>query len=267
MICQLFLTKSDEVIVPKFSFLMYRIYSRIVGAKIIYSKENNFKVSVNDILKKVTQKTKIVFLANPNNPTATYLSALELKDLRKKLRSNILLVVDDAYEEYMLNKDYESGLKLFKNKNNVFVLRTFSKIYGLASLRVGWGYGSKEIVKALMKIKPPFNVTKIGELSALESLKDKKFISKSIKHNKKWAEILKSKFEKFNINTNEVSANFLLLNFDRCKISAQKFKKKLERKGIIVRSLEIYGIKNRLRVTIGNSKENNFLIKNLKSMF
>tara|TARA_B100001057_G_scaffold408552_1_gene422862 strand:+ start:14 stop:1087 length:1074 start_codon:yes stop_codon:yes gene_type:complete len=267
MICQLFLTKSDEVIVPKFSFLMYRIYSGIVGAKIIYSKENNFKVSVNDILKKVTQKTKIVFLANPNNPTATYLSALELKDLRKKLRSNILLVVDDAYEEYMLNKDYESGLKLFKNKNNVFVLRTFSKIYGLASLRVGWGYGSKEIVKALMKIKPPFNVTKIGELSALESLKDKKFISKSIKHNKKWAEILKSKFEKFNINTNEVSANFLLLNFDRCKISAQKFKKKLERKGIIVRSLEIYGIKNRLRVTIGNSKENNFLIKNLKSMF
>ncbi len=267
MICQLFLKKSDEVIVPKFSFLMYRIYSGIVGAKIVYSIENNFKVSVNDILKKVTRKTKIVFLANPNNPTATYLSALELKDLRKKLRSNILLVVDDAYEEYMLNKDYESGLNLFKNKNNVFILRTFSKIYGLASLRVGWGYGSKEIVKALMKIKPPFNVTKIGELSALESLKDKKFIAKSIKHNKKWAEILKSKFEKLNINTNEVSANFLLLNFDRCKISAQKFKKKLEEKGIIIRSLEAYGIKNKLRLTIGNSKENNFLIRILKSIF
>ena len=267
MICQLFLKKSDEVIVPKFSFLMYRIYSGIVGAKIVYSIENNFKVSVNDILKKVTRKTKIVFLANPNNPTATYLSALELKDLRKKLRSNILLVVDDAYEEYMLNKDYESGLNLFKNKNNVFILRTFSKIYGLASLRVGWGYGSKEIVKALMKIKPPFNVTKIGELSALESLKDKKFIAKSIKHNKKWAEILKSEFEKLNINTNEVSANFLLLNFDRCKISAEIFKKKLEEKGIIVRSLEVYGIKNKLRLTIGNSKENNFLIKILKSIF
>ena len=267
MICQLFLKKSDEVIVPKFSFLMYRIYSGIVGAKIVYSIENNFKVSVNNILKKVTRKTKIVFLANPNNPTATYLSALELKDLRKKLRSNILLVVDDAYEEYMLNKDYESGLNLFKNKNNVFILRTFSKIYGLASLRVGWGYGSKEIVKALMKIKPPFNVTKIGELSALESLKDKKFIAKSIKHNKKWAEILKSEFEKLNINTNEVSANFLLLNFDRCKISAEKFKKKLEEKGIIVRSLEVYGIKNKLRLTIGNSKENNFLIKILKSIF
>ena len=223
MICQLFLTKSDEVIVPKYSFLMYRIYSGIIGAKVIYADEENFKVSVDNILKKVTRKTKIVFLANPNNPTATYLSALELKNLRKRLRSNILLVVDDAYEEYMLNKDYKSGLNLFKNKNNVFILRTFSKIYGLASLRVGWAYGSKEIIKALMNIKPPFNITKIGELSAIESLKDKIFISKSIKHNKKWAEKLKRNLEINNINTNKVSANFLLLNFDKCKISALKF--------------------------------------------
>ncbi len=267
MICQLFLRKSDEVIIPKYSFLMYRIYSGIVGAKIVYAKENNFKISVDEITKKVTRKTKIVFLANPNNPTATYLSSTELKNLRKKLRPNILLVVDDAYEEYMLNKNYKSGLSLFKNFKNVFILRTFSKIYGLASLRVGWGYGSKEIVSALMKIKPPFNVSKIGELSALESLKDKNFIDKSIKHNKKWAKILKTNFEKFNISTNSITANFLFLNFNKCKISSGFFKKKLEEKGIIVRSLEAYGIKNKLRVTIGNSKENIFLIKTLKSIF
>jgi histidinol-phosphate aminotransferase len=119
----------------------------------------------------------------------------------------------------------------------------------------------------MMNIKPPFNITKIGEISAIESLKDKIFISKSIKHNKKWAEKLKRNLEKNNINTNKVSANFLLLNFDKCKISAQKFKKKLEEKGIIVRSLEVYGIKNKLRVTIGNSKENNFFLKTLKSIF
>tara|TARA_A100000164_G_scaffold67692_1_gene56382 strand:+ start:259 stop:1341 length:1083 start_codon:yes stop_codon:yes gene_type:complete len=267
MICQLFLRKSDEVIIPKYSFLMYRIYSGIIGAKIIYAKENNFKISVDEIIKKVTRKTKVVFLANPNNPTATYLSSSELKDLRKRLRSNILLVVDDAYEEYMLNKNYKSGLSLFKNFKNVFILRTFSKIYGLASLRIGWGHGSKEIVSALMKIKPPFNVSKIGEVSALESLKDKNFINKSIKHNKKWAKTLKTNFEKFNINTNSITANFLFLNFDKCKISSRLFKKKLEEKGIIVRSLEVYGIKNKLRVTIGNSKENIFLIKTLKSIF
>ena len=267
MICQLFLRKSDEVIIPKYSFLMYRIYSGIIGAKIVYAKENDFKISVDEIIKKVTRKTKVVFLANPNNPTATYLSSSELKDLRKRLRSNILLVVDDAYEEYMLNKNYKSGLSLFKNFKNVFILRTFSKIYGLASLRVGWGYGSKEIVSALMKIKPPFNVSKIGEMLALESLKDNNFINKSIKHNKKWAKTLKTNFEKFNINTNSITANFLFLNFDKCKISSRLFKKKLEEKGIIVRSLEVYGIKNKLRVTIGNSKENIFLIKTLKSIF
>ena len=267
MICQLFLKKKDEVIVPRYSFLMYRIYSGIIGAKVVYANENNFKISVSEILKKVTRKTKIVFIANPNNPTATYLSATELRYLRKSLRSNILLVVDDAYEEYMLNKDYKSGLNLFKKKNNVFILRTFSKIYGLASLRVGWGYGSKEIINALMKIKPPFNVTKIGELAAVESLKDKNFINNSIKHNKKWAQILKTNFEKFKITTNKITANFLFLSFDKCKISAKFFKKKLEEKGIIVRSLEVYGIKNKLRVTIGNSKENKFLIKTTKSIF
>ena len=148
MICQLFLTKSDEVIVPKYSFLMYRIYSGIIGAKVVYADEENFKVSVDNILKKVTRKTKIVFLANPNNPTATYLSALELKNLRKRLRSNILLVVDDAYEEYMLNKDYKSGLNLFKNKNNVFILRTFSKIYGLSLLKSWMGVWIKRNSKS-----------------------------------------------------------------------------------------------------------------------
>ena len=112
MICQLFLKPSDEVIVPQYSFLMYRIYSNIVSAKVKFSKEINFKISNTEILKKVTKKTKIVFLANPNNPTGTYLTKKELLDLRKKLDKNILLVVDDAYAEYMKNKDYKSGLDL-----------------------------------------------------------------------------------------------------------------------------------------------------------
>ena len=122
------------------------------GAKVVYSKENNFTVSTEDILKKVTRKTKIVFLANPNNPTGTYIPKKELIFLRKKLRSDILLVVDDAYFEYVKNKDYLSGLKTFTNFKNVVMTRTFSKIYGLAGLRVGWGYGSKEIISALNKV-------------------------------------------------------------------------------------------------------------------
>ena len=162
---------------------MYRIYSKIVGAKVVFSREKNFKISISEILKKVTKKTKIVFIANPNNPTGTYLNKFELMQLRKKLRENILLVVDYAYFEYMKNRDYKSGLDLFRNKKNVFILRTFSKIYGLASLRIGWGYGPRKIVDALNLIKPPFNVNEVAQLAAVESLKDTKFVSQSVKHN------------------------------------------------------------------------------------
>jgi len=253
MLCQLFLKPNDEVLLPEFSFLMYRIYAKIVGAKVIFAKEKNYKVSIDEILKKVSKKTKIVFIANPNNPTGTYLNKIELIELRKRLRKNILLVVDDAYAEYMQTINYKSGLDLFKNKNNVFILRTFSKIYGLSSLRIGWGYGDKKIIDNLNIIKPPFNVNEVAQKAALESLKDSKFVSRSIKHNMYYAKKLKFFLNKYNINSNDISANFLLLDFSKCKIKAKYFYKKLKLKGIILRSVEDgYKIKNMLRLTIGS---------------
>ena len=257
MICQLFLKPKDEVVVPQYSFLMYRIYTKIVGAKVIFAKEVKLKVSSAEILKKVNKKTKIVFLANPNNPTGTYLTKKEILELRKKLNKNILLVVDDAYAEYMKNRDYSSGLDLFKNKDNVFVLRTFSKIFGLASLRVGWGHGSKKIIDALNVIKAPFNVSHLAQLAATESLKDKKFIERSVRHNLYFAKKIKFYLEKYNIFSNSISANFLLLDFEKCKFRAKYFYEQLKRKGIIVRSTEEgYRIKNKLRLTIGSKSEN-----------
>ena len=267
IICQLFLKPRDEVIVPQYSFLMYRIYSKNVGANVIYAKEKNYKISVSEILKKVSKKTKIVFLANPNNPTGTYLEKSKLLKLRKRLRSNILLVVDDAYVEYMKNKNYASGLKLFKNSNNVIVLRTFSKIYGLASLRIGWGYGPKKIIEAMSRIKPPFNTNSAAQLAAVAALHDKIFINKSVKHNFFWANKLKKKLNNFNITTNEVTANFLLLNFNKCKYSANYVQKKLEDKGIILRGMQSYKIKNALRLTIGNNSENKLFLKSINRIF
>ena len=246
---------------------MYRIYARIVGANVIFAKEKKFKVSIIEILKKVTKKTKIVFLANPNNPTGTYLTKTELIELRKKLRKNILLVVDDAYAEYMQNSDYKSGLDLFINKENVFILRTFSKIYGLSSLRVGWGYGSQRIIDALNIIKPPFNVNEVAQKAAVESLKDNKFISRNIKHNIFYATKLKDFLNNHDIGSNNVSANFLLLNFKKCKFTAKYFYEKLKKKGIILRSMENgYKIKNMLRLTIGSKKENLKFIKAAESI-
>jgi histidinol-phosphate aminotransferase len=268
LICQLYLKKSDEVIVPQYSFLMYRIYAQIVGAKVIFSKEKNFKVSVSEVIKKVTKKTKIVFIANPNNPTGTYLTKKELVELRKKLRKNILLVLDDAYFEYMKNKDYRSSLDLFKNKNNVITIRTFSKIYGLASLRVGWGYAPRKIIDAMNIIKPPFNVNQLAQIAATEALKDKNFINKSVSHNISSAKKIKNLLESFNIFSNKVTANFLLLNFDKSKFSANYVFKMLQSKKIILRSTKDgYNIKNKLRLTIGSNKENNKFIKAIKSIF
>ena len=267
IICQLFLKPRDEVIVPQFSFLMYRIYSKNFGANVVFAKEKNYKISISEILKKVSRRTKIVFLANPNNPTGTYIKKNELLKLRKKLRSDILLVVDDAYDEYIKKKDYASGLKLFKNSNNVIVLRTFSKIYGLASLRIGWGYGPKKIIDAMNKIKPPFNTNTAAQLAAIAALNDKGFIKKSVKHNFFWANKLRKVLNHFNIATNEVTANFLLLNFNKCSYSANYVQKKLEDKGIILRGMQSYKIKNALRLTIGSSAANNKLIIILKKIF
>jgi len=268
MLCQLFLKPNDEVLLPEFSFLMYRIYAKIVGAKVIFAKEKNYKVSIDEILKKVSKKTKIVFIANPNNPTGTYLNKIELIELRKRLRKNILLVVDDAYAEYMQTINYKSGLDLFKNKNNVFILRTFSKIYGLSSLRIGWGYGDKKIIDNLNIIKPPFNVNEVAQKAALESLKDSKFVSRSIKHNMYYAKKLKFFLNKYNINSNDISANFLLLDFSKCKIKAKYFYKKLKLKGIILRSVEDgYKIKNMLRLTIGSRTDCLKFIRTVESIF
>ena len=266
LICKAFLTKGDDVIMPKYSFLIYRLYSKINGAKVLYSKEKNFTVSVENILKKVTKKTKIVFIANPNNPTGTYISKKKLLLLRKKLRSNILLVIDDAYFEYVKQKNYSSGLKLFSNFRNVIVTRTFSKIYGLAGLRVGWGYSSKEIINSLNLVKPPFNINSPALSAAEAAIKDNVWLNKEIKHVNKWNDKLFKEFKKLNIDTNKSFTNFLLINFDKIKKNSNKIFQLLANASILVRKMHIYGIKNSLRVTIGKSDENKKLILEIKKI-
>jgi histidinol-phosphate aminotransferase len=266
LICKAFLKKGDEVVVPEYSFLIYRLYSQMNGAKILYSKEKNFTVSVDDILKKVTNKTKIVFLANPNNPTSTYINKKKLLFLRKRLRNNILLVVDDAYFEYVKQKNYSSGLQLFSNLKNVVVTRTFSKIYGLAGLRVGWGYGSKEIINSLNQVKPPFNVNSPALSAAEAAIKDNAWLNKEIKHVKKWNDKFYKEFKKLNIETNKSFTNFLLINFDKVKKNSSKIFRLLADAGILVRKMNNYKIKNSLRVTIGKNDENKKLILKLKKV-
>jgi histidinol-phosphate aminotransferase len=266
LICKAFLNKNEEVVISKYSFIIYRIYSKLNFAKIVYAQENNFTSSVDNILSCVTKKTKIVFIANPNNPTGTYIEKKEILRLRKKLRSDILLVVDDAYFEYMNFKDYENGLKLFSKFNNVVVTRTFSKIYGLAGLRIGWAHSSKDIINSLYKIKPPFNVSRPALFAASVALKDTNWLNKEINHVRKWSRKLYDFFKELNIQTNITSVNFLLINFDRVKKTSKQVFFALAKKGILLRQMDVYSIKNSLRVTIGNNKENLKLTLELKKI-
>ena len=264
--CHLFLEPGSEVVVTEFGFIMHRIYASLYKAKVILAKEKNFKASVDEILKKVTGKTKIVFIANPNNPTGTYLSKSEMLNLRQKLRSDILLVVDDAYFEFLDKNDFTSGLDLFKDSQNVLVTRTFSKIYGLAGLRLGWGYCSQEIIDAMSQIKPPFNVNRAALAAGIEAIKDNEWTERAIQHNTLWSKKIFSVLSEYKINANEPTANFFLMNFDETKINSDEVFKKLGNKRIILREMKQYKIPNSLRLTIGDEKANKHFIQSIREI-
>ena len=265
--CRLFLEPGDEVIVTEFGFIMHRIYSSLYKAKVILAKEKNFKASVDEILGKVTDKTKIIFIANPNNPTGTYLSKNEMFNLRKKLRSNILLVVDDAYFEFLNSKDFTSGLDLFRDSPNVLITRTFSKIYGLAGLRLGWGYSSKEIIDAMYQIKPPFNVNRTALAAGIEAIKDNEWTKRAIEHNTLWSKKIFSILQEYKIKTNEPTANFFLMNFGEAKIDSEEAFEKLASKRLILRKMTQYKISDALRLTVGNDQANEHFIQSVRSVF
>ncbi len=265
--CRLFLKPGDEVIVTEFGFIMHRIYASLCGAKIVLAKEKDFNASVDEILKKVTNKTKIVFIANPNNPTGTYLSKKEMINLRKKLKSNILMVVDDAYFEFLNSEDFKSGLDLFKDSKNVLVTRTFSKIYGLAGLRLGWGYSSREIIDAMYQIKPPFNVNSAALATGVEAILDVEWTNRAIEYNTLWSKKIFSVLKECKIKTNTPSANFFLMNFERTKFNSDEVFEKLADNRLILRKMAQYKIADSLRLTIGNEEANKHFIESIKGVF
>jgi len=264
--CHLFIEPDDEVIVTEFGFIMHRIYASLHKAKVKVAKEKNFKASVDEILKKVTKKTKIVFIANPNNPTGTYIARNEMLHLRKKLRENILMVVDDAYFEFINSGDYASGLEIFKNYKNVLVTRTFSKIYGLAGLRLGWGYASKEIIDAMNQIKPPFNVNRAALAAGVEAIKDDEWIKKAIEHNLLWSKKIFSVLKKHDIKANKPAVNFFLMNFNETKVNSDEVFEKLAKERLILRKMNQYKISGALRMTIGDKEANEHFIKSIEGM-
>ena len=261
-----FASVGDEIIYSEYGFLMYPISAQRVGAKAIKVKEKNLKTDIDAIINAVNKKTKIIFIANPNNPTGSYLNKDEINKLVANIPSNVLLVLDHAYEEFVAVEDFYDGLEIVNKYKNVVLTRTFSKIYGLASLRIGWSYSSQNIADILNKSRGPFNVSGPAQVSALASLDDDDFTKASKNHNTKWLKILKEELSSINkIKIHPSIANFILIDF-LSNENCEKVNKKLLENFIIFREMKGYGLPTCLRATIGTDQENEIIIENIKKI-
>jgi histidinol-phosphate aminotransferase len=247
----------DEIIHVNYGFAVYEIATRKVGADVIVAPDNNYATDVDAILARVTPKTRAVYLANPNNPTGTITPDSEIARLHAALPSDCILVLDQAYGEY-LDNDGPAAFNLAREHANVLITRTFSKIYGLAAERIGWGYGHPDLIDTLNRIRGPFNVTSAGQAAATAALADTQFVIDSRAHNAKWRAWLNdqiSALSNHGLRAVPSAANFVLVIFDGA-VSAEIADRELMDAGYVVRRLAGQGLGHALRITIGTEDEN-----------
>jgi histidinol-phosphate aminotransferase len=265
LIARAYLKDGDEAIHATHGFLVYPIATLAAGAKPIVAPETDYTANVDHLLSAVTAKTKVVFLANPNNPTGTYIAFDEVKRLHRALPPHVLLVLDAAYAEYVERNDYESGIELVATSENVVMCRTFSKIYGLAALRLGWMYGPEHIVDAVNRIRGPFNVNAPAIAAGIAAIRDTAHVERSRAHNTKWLGWLADEIGKLGLKVTPSVANFVLIHFPetpgRTAKDADAF---LTKRGLILRAVAGYKLPNALRMTVGTEEANRLVVAALK---
>ena len=265
LLARAYLTDGDEGIYTKHGFVVYPIATMGTGAKAVAVPEKDFTADVDAILKAVTPKTKIVFLANPNNPTGTYVPFDEVKRLQKSLPAHVLLVLDAAYAEYVQRNDYESGIELVATTDNVVMTRTFSKIYGLASLRLGWMYGPAHVVDAINRIRGPFNVNGPAIAAGIAAIRDTAHVEKSRAHNTRWLAWLTEEIGKLGLPVTPSAANFVLIHFPETKgRTAKEADAFLTKRGLVLRQVGVYKLPNALRMSVGTEEANRLVVQALK---
>ena len=258
----------DEVIQVRYGFAVYEIATRRVGATLVVADDRDYATDVDAILAAVTERTRVVFVANPNNPTGTFTPKAEIARLHASLPPQVMLVLDQAYAEYLAPEDDDGGLELARTAPNVIVTRTFSKIHGLAAERIGWGYGSAEAIAAMHRIRAPFCCTTAGQEAAIAALAAADFIAASRAHNRLWRGWFADEIAKLgNAGLRAVpsEANFLLVLFDGA-VTAETAYKALLARGYIVRWLPGQGLANGLRMTIGTEAETRGLAAALREI-
>lgn len=263
LLIQAYVEKGDEVLYPEHGFLMYKISTLAHGGVPRTAPEVDYTTNVSELLKAVTDKTKIVFLANPNNPTGSYISGAELKRLRDGLPEHVILAIDGAYAEYMQQDDYTDGSELVSSTNNTVMLRTFSKIYGLPALRLGWAYAPESIIDIMNRIRGPFNVNSAalaaGEAAILDTAYTQEMVKANAFERERVSNALKDKFKVY-----PAYGNFIMVGFgDPARTTAAN--NHLLERGIIVREIAAYGLEQQLRISIGTAEENDKLLAAFES--
>jgi histidinol-phosphate aminotransferase len=265
LLARAYLADGDEAIHTMHGFLVYPIATLGTGAKPVVAPETNYTASVDAILAAVTKKTKMVFLANPNNPTGTYVSFDEVKRLHRSLPPRVLLVLDAAYAEYVRRNDYESGIELVATSDNVVMTRTFSKIHGLAALRLGWMFGPPHVVAAINRIRGPFNVNGPAIAAGIAAVEDHAHQERAREHNDRWLAWLAQEFEKLGLTVTPSVANFLLVHFPETKgRTAKDADAFLTARGLILRQVGAYKLPNALRMSVGTEEANRLVVAALK---
>jgi histidinol-phosphate aminotransferase len=245
-----------EVLHSRHGFLMYPIGAQAGGAIPVAAPEHDLTVDVDAILARVTERTRLVFIANPNNPTGTYLSAGEVARLHAGLPSNVVLTIDAAYAEFVNRNDYEPGVKLVDAAENVVMLRTFSKIFALAGLRLGWGYFPPAIADVLNRVRGPFNVNSAALAAGVAALNDTESLAKARAHNDRWQPWLNERLAALGLDPTPSVGNFVLPHFaETGKHTATAAFAFLQSRGILTRKMNGYGLPNHIRITVGTAEE------------
>lgn len=262
MLARAYAGPGDEILYSQYGFIAYPIAARAAGATPVVAMERDFRTDCAALLAAVTPRTRVLFLANPNNPTGTHISGEELCALHAALPPRVLLVLDEAYAEYAGAADYRSALDLAQSAENVVVLRTFSKIYGLAALRVGWAYCPESVIDVLNRIRCTFNVTGLSQIAARAALADETHMAAAKAHNAEWLPWLARELQAIGIKSSPSIGNFLLAHFAGAE-QAQAADAHLRGGGIIVRPVAGYGLERQLRITVGREAENRALVASL----
>ena len=264
LLCQTYLSDGDEAIYSEHGFLVYKIQILASGATPVVVPEQDLTADVDAMLAALTSNTKMVFIANPNNPTGTYLPIGELRRLHAGLPKSVVLVLDAAYAEYVRKNDYEAGIELVSSNKNVVMTRTFSKIYGLAGLRIGWIYAPSEMIDAMDRIRGPFNVNSVAIAAGCAAVADKAHLEKAIEHNQIWLEKVTSAMENIGLVVTPSAGNFILIHFPENALhTAEQADAFLLARGYVLRRVTGYGLPNALRMTIGSEEANLGAIKAL----